>query len=100
MTETILYYRVADGVLLGSTTVEGASAERELASWGPGVAFIKVAQKPDTHGKIVKVINGVVVSVDDLIFTQKKFKREQDRASAIDKLKKLGLTDDEIKALR
>lgn len=97
MADTLLFYRTADGVLLGSSTVEGSNAEKELASWGPGVSVLKVAQNPPTDGKIVKVINGEVVSIPDPDYEARIQAAADDRASGLARIKlACGMTDNEM----
>lgn len=96
----VVYYRDSDGSVIGSTSSPGnVDTQMELTHWGAGVSALEVDSLPFEKFKKLKVAGGVLSLVDDTDALAKKQKNDKDRADGIAKLKVLGLTDDQIKAL-
>lgn len=96
-----VYYRDSDGVVIGSTTSEGRiDIAIELPHWGAGVSAIRAASVPrQIYGKRLRVVNASLIEEDDPEAVAKIEKSKKDRRDGINKLKDLGLTEDQIKAL-
>ena len=98
--ETVVFYRQSDGVVIGSHTSPGQiNVEKELSGFGPGVSALK-ADYSYTPDMIATVSNGVLTQAPDPVAIANKQKKLQDRADGLDSIKKkVGLTDDQLKAL-
>ena len=100
---TVIYYRKSDGAMLGSSEGKELNILAEKSDWekdqGVEVGTLVLDSKPDLTDKIVTVANNQLVLRDDLIQISAKEKKKSDRQSGLNELKKLGLTDDQLKAL-
>ena len=96
MANKYIIYRKSDGRISSCRMSErDIDIETELSHYGDGYAAVAVDSLPVRDGSILKYLGGQVVKESDPAAE----KLNTDRASGIEKLKKLGLTEDEIKAL-
>lgn len=97
--DNVVYYS-PDGMVLASSSPPGkVNIDVELKNYAPGVRALRVDSAEEPAGKILKVVNGVLVKVDDMDWIIKKNKHEKDRREGLAELKKSGITDDQLKAL-
>lgn len=99
---SVVYYRISDGKVVGSTTSQNEpNLEEELPHYGAGIAALRVdpSEADVRSGKLRKVTNGKLEHIDDADYLDKKEKLDKDKKSGVNKLKDIGLTEDEIKAL-
>lgn len=94
-------YSKPDGTVFAVTPVgDNYDIDAKAKEMGEGYSAIRVDSYPAIQPlKIRRAVNGSIVFEDDAEAIEKKAKLEQGRASGIEKLRKIGLTDDEIKAL-
>lgn len=94
--DTALYYRISDGLVVGSTTSPGeVNAEQELSHYGSGHGYVK-GNPVDMSGKIRRVVGGKVITEPDPASDKIKLDRKNGMGKAV---QKLGLSQDEAKAL-
>ena len=96
---TLVCYRISDG-RVGNTTThanwEKIDPAKEVAGLGPGYATLFVDQLPTSTDAVdYKVVGDRVVTIP----VPRHAKRKQDRKTGYAKLRSLGLTTDQLKAV-
>ena len=98
---SVVYFKDSDGMVVGATIVpKEVNIDVELPHWGPGISALRViALPPHDRLKKLKVVNGNLIQVVNQVVKDHDKKLKKDKKDGRDKLKALGLTDDEMDAL-
>jgi len=95
--KTFVYYKTVGGEFLQSNTGDErrVDPEREKQGLGPGVSHLVVSSMPNRNGGTYKVVGGNVIVIPNPV----EEARRKDRKDGLKKLRQLGLTVGQTKAI-